>query len=70
MGKTETNTDHHIVKFKCSACHVNIIYIKVTNHQYNNAPFKADKYICAECNQDLVPAIAPSKPTDKVSSIN
>jgi hypothetical protein len=54
MGKTEYITTHNIVKFKCSACHLNTIYIKVLNYEINTAPFKPDEYVCTECNQGML----------------
>ncbi len=61
MGKTETIVTNNIVKFKCSACHLNTIYIKVLNYESNNAPFKADEYICTECNQGMMQTIIKSE---------
>lgn len=57
MDQTESITNNHIIKFKCSSCHINTIYIKVHNYEINTTPFKTDEYTCTECNQGMIQTI-------------
>ncbi len=54
MGPAEPLSLNQIVRLTCSTCRINTIYIKVNNYQSNNAPFKANDYICTECNQGMM----------------
>ncbi len=54
MGKAEPQKASNIIRFNCSVCRNNIIYIKVNNYKQNNAPFKANDFICTECNQGMM----------------
>ncbi len=65
MGKIEATTSSHIIKFKCSACRINIIYIKAINHEINDAPFKANEYVCSECTLSMKHSMKHSKTDPK-----
>jgi ribosomal protein L33 len=54
MGKTEPKRNSQIIQLTCSACRVNIVYLKVDNHENNNAPFEHSQFTCTECNQGLM----------------
>jgi len=54
MGKTELqDTKSNIIEITCGSCHVNVIYLRVNEHESRDTPFNHSQFICTECNQGM-----------------
>ena len=57
MGNNEAAKINNIVKFTCTVCHANTIYINALDHQNNNSPFNSDQYTCTECSHGMLKTV-------------